>query len=213
METGADLTTTDSAVVADKATPDTPAATVTDTATDTAGKDVQARINSLSAQLAREKTATAKLQTQMEQLAEKHKTEDEKRIDALVQTKIQTQYGDKLQRVDALESALAEMATAEIAKLPEGAEGLVDLTAPPEVQLRQAITAQTVLASNMTTEPTTGTGPAANPAGPGKQRTISMVEFRSMQRQANDDDPVKRAEFKAKWPEYKAAYQAGLVVG
>ena len=153
---------TDDTPAVDKAetgtpTPDTRA---TDTAADTSGnKGYEGRIHGLTAERDRHRDANAELQRKYDELVEKTKSEDERRVDALVQERVNTEYGEKLQRLESYEAELGKKRDALVETLPEEHRGMIDPHATVVQQIKQA---EGVLSLLKIDRPTP-TGGSANP--------------------------------------------------
>ena len=116
------------------AAPDT---TPTTPASDTAGRNAEDRIKGLVAETARHKARADKAEADSAALAEKHKTEDEKRIDELVSQRVESKYGKDIQRLERTEAVLATKRDKLLEAMPEESRACFDDTAPLYVQVQQ----------------------------------------------------------------------------
>ena len=167
----------DGTPVADKAgagaAPDT---TPTTPASDTAGRSAEDRIAGLVAERDRHKAAAEKAQADRDALAEKYKTEDEKRLDELVAQRVESEYGPAKQRLERIEAELTTKRDALLEATP-GLEDCYDATAPIEVQVRQIERVASHLST--TNAAPTGVDSGGNPpaAAPKGTRKYSQAEY------------------------------------
>ncbi len=193
---------TDAAVAGEKTTtePVTPEV-VTTQPSDTGA---QKRIDGLTAEKGRLASQLETMRTEMDDLREKHKSDEEKRVDELVQAKVDAEYGGQLQRLENLEKELAVKRDALLKDVPEEHRAMVDSAAPVETQIAQAEGVLRLLKIEITPNPIKGDG---NPAPAAAAQQYTAAEWRDYMQLAF----VDAAAFREKQPEMERALQEGRV--
>jgi hypothetical protein len=189
------------------AAPDT---TPTTPASDTVGRGAEDRIAGLVAERERFKAAAEKAEADRAALEEKYKSDDEKRLDQLVQQRVESEYGPAKQRLERIEAELTTKRDRLLENLPEGSRDCYDSTAPVEVQVRQI----ELVASHLSTPGApalVGVNSGGNPPAPAPKdtRRYSLQEYQQVQRWATTD-PDK---FDEVWPAMKVALVEGRIEG
>lgn len=196
---GAEKTGTES--VAAKTTP--PSSGVTEPAKTTG---VDERFAQLTGELGRKDALIEKQRADLRALEEKHKTEDEKRIEQLLEAK----YGPRLKREAEQSAYLSSERDALLKQLPEEHRGLV-LTGdhvPVEQQITQLRTAINLLTQKGIALPAFSSGPM--PATVVKKK-YTMAEYNTW---ANASGDTRKAKFyDDNRDEMQAAVREGRVEG
>lgn len=202
--------TTDSTPGAVQPGPATPTAEqVTPPPSDTGGRNAEDRIAGLVAERERLKTQLEKSVAEKTELAEKFKSDEEKRIDELVNQRVESEYGPKTQRLERIEAQLAAKRDKLLESLPEDSRNCFDENANIETQLNQIeiVAAHLSTTPNTPTTVTSGGNPPAGESTTGRQ--YSQEEYQEVQALASSNP----AEFDKLWPEMKKALKDGRVKG
>jgi hypothetical protein len=164
-------------------------------------KGLLTRIDGLTAERERLKKQVEKMEADNASLIEKHKTEQEKQIDALVEERIKSEYGAKLQRADEYETYLTKKRDELVKRLPEDYHGSVDSNSALEAQITQAENVLAILADKKIL-PAIPTGD--NPPIPDATAQVPIAEYEALaQRMARDPEGTKD-----EWAKMKAAIEA-----
>ncbi len=166
-------------------------------------KGAQARIDGLTAERNRTREANDKLTAEIATLKEQNKTDDERRIDELVTARVESEYGGQLQRLKKLEDTLAAKRDTILETVPEEHRGMIDDTAPVEMQITQAEGVLKLLKE-------TNSGPVVIPA-PGGDTPPDSTEYTYQQYQ--DYRMLPREERAKRRPEMEKAYREGRIKG
>lgn len=188
------------------AAPDT---TPTTPASDNAGRNAEDRIAGLVAERERWKATAEKATADRDAMTEKHKSDDDKRIDALVAERVESEYGPDKQRLERITAELATERDALIETLPEDARDCYDPNADVEVQVRQIRAVAKHLSTQVT--PPGGVNSGGNPPAPPPKDTqkYTREDYQEVQRLAVSNP----AEFDKVWPEMKRALNEGRIEG
>lgn len=167
--------------------------------------EVQKRFDELTAELARKNAKLEAQEKKLREVEEANKTEQEKRIDALIQERT----GPSLKRLQAIESAMHNEFEELMKAIPDHAKAAVISgdSVPIEERLRQA-RAVSALIGKTNGQPFSGGG---NPASEAK-RQYTREEFRVWQ-----ELPGKGAggikQYEEMKAEMNAAYREGRIIG
>jgi uncharacterized small protein (DUF1192 family) len=200
---------TDGQAPAAEGAPATPAAQpVTTPPSDTSGRNAEDRIAGLVAERERLKTQLEKAGQEKAALEEQFKTDEQRRIDELVNQRVESEYGPAQQRLERIEAELATKRDKLLETLPEGSRNCYDETAPVEVQVRQIELVASHLSVPGAPAPVDGGGnppPKETPRG----QMFSLEEYQEVQALASSYP----AEFDKRWPEMKRALKEGRIQG
>ncbi len=193
--------TTDANVAGEKTTTEPVTPEVTTQPSDTG---IQKRIDGLTAEKGRLADQLEAMRTDMEAVKEKHKSDEEKRVDELVQAKVDAEYGGQLQRLENLEKELAVKRDKLLEGVPEEHRAMVDTSAAVETQIAQAEGVLRLLKMETALDPITGSAsPAPEPAA---QRYTWQQWQEYTQLAYNDTKAYRERE-----PEMTRAYLEGRV--
>ena len=165
---------------------------------------VQKRIDGLTAEKGRLATQLEAERQKNADLVEKHKTDDEKRLDEMVSAKVDAEYGSKLQRLENLEKELAVKRDKLLEQVPEGSRGMIDPDAAIERQITQAEGVLQLLKIETTVDPIQG---GSNPPKAAAPDRYTWDEWQAYMQLAFNDAP----KFREKQPEMERAYREGRV--
>ncbi len=197
MPTNTDVVAADAKTATDEVTPEE----VTTQPSDTG---IQKRIDGLTAEKGRLATQLEAERMKNAELVEKHKTEDEKRLDEMVTARVDAEYGSKLQRLENLEKELAVKRDKLMESVPEERRGMIDPDATIERQITQAEGVLQLLKIETTVDPITGSG---NPAPAPAAQRYTADEWQTYMQLAFTDAP----KFRERQAEMEKAYREGRV--
>lgn len=165
---------------------------------------IQKRIDGLTAEKGRLADQLETMRTDMEALKEKHKSDEEKRVDELVQAKVDAEYGGQLQRLENLEKELAVKRDKLLEGVPEEHRAMVDTSAAVETQIAQAEGVLRLLKLESTLDPISG---SASPAPEPAAQRYTWPQYQEYMHLAVTDV----TKFREKQPEMEKAYLEGRV--
>ena len=201
---------TDGTAGADNPAPVTPTEQqVTTPPSDTGGRSVEDRIAGLVAEVGRHKQRADKAEADNTALAEKYKTEDEKRLDQLVNERVESEYGPVKQRLERITAELTTKRDKLLEALPEDGRNCYDESAPVEVQVRQIELVASHLSTPNAAPTSIDSGGNPIPPQPEDKTRYSREEYLAVQKLAVSNPN----EFDKEWPKYKKALVEGRIEG
>ena len=164
----------------------------------------QGRIDGLVAERERLKGQLEKAEAARVELVEQHKSDEDKRVDELVQAKVDAEYGGQLQRLENLEKGLAVKRDKLLEGVPDEHRSMVDANAAVETQIAQAEGVLRLLNIETQLDPITSAG---NPAPEPAALRYTWQQWQDYTQLAFTDAPA----FRKKQSEMERAYHEGRV--
>ena len=203
MPENTDVVAADVKTATDDVTPET--VTTQGVTTPPGDTGIQKRIDGLTAEKGRLAKQLEAERQKVTDLVEKHKTDDEKRIDEMVTAKVDAEYGGKLQRLERLEKELTAKRDKIMESVPDKHRAMVDEMAPVETQIAQAEGVLRLLNMEQKLDPIHG---STNPPDVAGVQTYTWNDWQAWQELAYNNVE----EFRKRQPEMELAYREGRVI-